>query len=225
MALKLQDVVIIGVAVLVLTVISSPNTITHSSPSPAPQYQYQSQYQPQATPTGDPRDTGVRIDITPIVASANQYWSQQLTGYQPPGVSIHSGITPSACGPIHSPAAYCALDATVYLDQWMLETLKQLAGTHNTVDSAAFIVAHEIGHHVQNLLNLPRDYNFEHEADCASGAWAAYAMAQGMGVSQSGILAAAESVGSHNQASNHGSKATRRAKTLKGMEGGPSACF
>jgi uncharacterized protein len=84
-----------------------------------------------------------------------------------------------------APPFYCWSDATVYLPLEWLAARSQPAGDFST----AFTVAHEWGHHVQNLLGLPklvleargriRNVDVELQADCLAGVWAATLYARG----------------------------------------------
>ena len=99
------------------------------------------------------------------------------------------GNTPSTVGPF-----YCPRDRKVYLDLVFMKRLQQRLGAQGDF-AQAYIVAHEIGHHVQNLLGVMDDVNLEQQenpddandlsvrvelqADCLAGIWAHSAFAQG----------------------------------------------
>jgi predicted metalloprotease len=104
-------------------------------------------------------------------------------------VSSSCGNTPSTVGPF-----YCPLDKKVYLDLPFMEELQQRLGANGDF-AQAYIVAHEVGHHVQNLLGVmadvdqarqenPDDANelsvrLELQADCLAGIWGHSANAKG----------------------------------------------
>jgi uncharacterized protein len=104
-------------------------------------------------------------------------------------VTSGCGTTSSAVGPF-----YCPLDRKVYLDLPFMEELQQRLGANGDF-AQAYIVAHEIGHHVQNLLGVMDDVDrarqddpgsandlsvrLELQADCLAGIWAHAANAQG----------------------------------------------
>src|SRR6185436_8250411 len=74
--------------------------------------------------------------------------------YQPPRMVLFServqtgcGMAPSAVGPF-----YCPADKTVYLDPTFFEELDQKLGGSKADFSNAYVITHEVGHHVQNLL-------------------------------------------------------------------------
>jgi uncharacterized protein len=111
--------------------------------------------------------------------------------YEPPrmvlfanAVQTGCGVAPSAVGPF-----YCPMDKTVYLDPTFFEELDQRLGGSKAEFSQAYVMAHEIGHHVQNLLGfselverqrraLPREefnewsVRLELQADYLAGVWA-----------------------------------------------------
>lgn len=114
------------------------------------------------------------------------------------------GVAPSASGPF-----YCPTDAGVYLDLSFYETLRERYGAPGDF-AEAYVLAHEIGHHVQNLLgtmaevrqeqqarpNAANEWSvaLELQADCYAGVWAASAEARGVmerGDLEEGLTAAA----------------------------------
>jgi hypothetical protein len=122
-------------------------------------------------------------------------WDEQFRRagerYQPPHMVLFSesvttgcGIAPSAVGPF-----YCPMDKTVYLDPTFFEELDRKLGGSKAEFSQAYVIAHEIGHHVQNLLGYselvdrkrrtlpPEEFNewsvrLELQADYLAGVWA-----------------------------------------------------
>ena len=124
-------------------------------------------------------------------------WDEQFRRagkrYQPPRMVLFSsrvqtgcGLAPSAVGPF-----YCPFDKTVYLDPTFFEELERKLGGSQADFSQAYVIAHEIGHHVQNLLGYTRlvdrgrqmvpkaEYNklsvrLELQADYLAGVWAHY---------------------------------------------------
>ena len=114
------------------------------------------------------------------------------------------GVAPSATGPF-----YCPVDGDVYLDLSFYDTLRERYGAPGDL-AEAYVIAHEIGHHVQNLLGamdavrqeqqarpaLANDLSvaLELQADCYAGVWAASADARDLlerGDLQEGLGAAA----------------------------------
>jgi predicted metalloprotease len=101
-------------------------------------------------------------------------------------VETGCGVAPSAVGPF-----YCPADKTVYLDPTFFDELERKLGGSKAEFSQAYVIAHEVGHHVQNLLGfsslveqkrrtLPKEeYNkwsvrLELQADYLAGVWAHY---------------------------------------------------
>jgi predicted metalloprotease len=101
-------------------------------------------------------------------------------------VQTGCGTAPSAVGPF-----YCPRDKTVYLDPTFFDELEQKLGGSKGEFSQAYVIAHEVGHHVQNLLGysdlvdqkrqtLPKDefnqwsVRLELQADYLAGVWAHY---------------------------------------------------
>jgi predicted metalloprotease len=122
--------------------------------------------------------------------------------YQPPTLVMFSGATQSACGFAQAAMGpfYCPLDQKVYLDTSFFQDLERRfracdVGSKTCQFSQAYVIAHEIGHHVQNQLGiLPKvqeaqggmdkaDANalqvrVELQADCLAGVWANRAQAK-----------------------------------------------
>ncbi|GJG98084.1 neutral zinc metallopeptidase [Cupriavidus pauculus] len=113
--------------------------------------------------------------------------------YAPPTLVMFSGATPTACGTGQSAMGpfYCPADQKVYIDLAFYNELRQRFGAGGDF-AQAYVIAHEIGHHVQNLLGVSgkvdsarRRMNeaqsnqlsvrMELQADCLAGVWAATA--------------------------------------------------
>jgi hypothetical protein len=120
-----------------------------------------------------------------VAADVNAYWAAQFADaglpYSPPGFSAVTGESSTGCGPVSpdviGPAAYCLLDSTIYYSPDYLNLYASEA------DPTAYfvIIAHEWGHHVSRLLGseAPISPETEQQADCASGAYLADAVARG----------------------------------------------
>ncbi len=111
-----------------------------------------------------------------------QIFEQNGTQYQRAKLVAYRDMTPTACG--HGQAAsgpfYCPGDGNIYLDLSFNEELSRRFGASGDF-AVAYVVAHEAGHHVQNLLGVmnqvPRNSNeasirVELQADCFAGIWA-----------------------------------------------------
>ena len=133
-----------------------------------------------------------RYDECRVVATGNSVdgvWEQQLRGYRPPTMKLFKGSVQTGCGPATSDVGpfYCPADKTAYFDVGFFDVLKSQFGSSGGPLAQEYVVAHEYGHHVQNLLgNLGRaqqgaqgptgdGVRSELQADCYAGVWAHYA--------------------------------------------------
>jgi uncharacterized protein len=152
---------------------------------------------PQAS-SGAPNDEQGRF-ISAVLANTEKVWGTTLpqqTGksYPPPKLQLYSGQTSTACGPGQRAAGpfYCPLDQKVYLDLGFFDDMQRQFGLKMGRFAIAYVVAHEIGHHIQNVLGtLPKveaaqrqaasresnglQVRVELQADCFAGVWAANA--------------------------------------------------
>lgn len=152
---------------------------------------------PQPAP-GTPADQMGQF-VAAVVGANEDVWSEILpkqkgVRYVKPTLVLFKGATRSGCG--HAQAAmgpfYCPLDQKVYLDTSFFEDMRRRLGGGGDF-AYAYVIAHEMGHHVQNLLGiLPRvqqaqqravspgqanalSVRVELMADCLAGVWAANA--------------------------------------------------
>lgn len=118
-------------------------------------------------------------------------FSDQLDAeYQPPILVLYSGVTQSPCGGASGATGpfYCPADEKAYLDTEFFTTLSRQLGAKGDF-AAAYVIAHEVAHHVQNELGILGQVNelrqqsnqeqanaltvrLELQADCLSGVWA-----------------------------------------------------
>ena len=127
-----------------------------------------------------------------IVATGNSVdgvWSQLLKGYTPPHMRLFRDEVQTACGPANTDVGpfYCPGDKTAYFDTSFFQTLVDQFGSSGGPLAQEYVVAHEYGHHVQDLLGDigraqrgPQGANgnsvrTELQADCYAGIWAHYA--------------------------------------------------
>jgi uncharacterized protein len=160
------------------------------------QVMQQTQQEPRTV--GPPSDESGRF-ISAVLANTEKVWGDvlpQQTGksYPPPKLVLYSNATATACGPGQRAAGpfYCPLDQKVYLDLGFFDDMQRRFGVKMGRFAIAYVVSHEIGHHIQNVLGtLPkveaaqkrvgdRDSNglqvrVELQADCFAGVWAANA--------------------------------------------------
>ncbi|UFK98923.1 KPN_02809 family neutral zinc metallopeptidase [Kaistella faecalis] len=100
----------------------------------------------------------VREFVEMITAENEQTWAKvfQENGmqYQPAKVVMFEAVTQSGCGTAQAAMGpfYCPADQTVYMDMSFFKELQQRFGAQVTEFSIAYVMAHEMGHHIQNLL-------------------------------------------------------------------------
>lgn len=190
-----------------------------------------------------------------VLGSANDSWRAQFrqagATYVEPKLVLFRGSTQSGCGVAVSAMGphYCPTDSTIYLDETFFDELKNQLGGSNGDVAQAYVIAHEVGHHVQNVTgDLARagasseDQNAvsvrqELQADCYAGLWM-HDLDKAGGVLQPGeideALSAASAVGDdHVQQTSgsrvnpetwtHGSSEQRKAWFSKGYESGSLA--
>jgi len=154
----------------------------------------QVQQAPAQRPPAD--DTMARF-VSTVLADTEDVWTdvfrQQGSNYQQPRLVLFRGATPTACGTGQAAMGpfYCPGDRKVYIDLGFYQTLKDRLGAPGDF-AQAYVIAHEVGHHVQNLLGISAkvdqmrgrvsqaDYNrlsvkLELQADCFAGVWANHA--------------------------------------------------
>jgi predicted metalloprotease len=138
---------------------------------------------------GTPADQAGRfVDV--IETSTTQVWSKLIPGYQAPAaVVLYDEETPTSCGDGQAAMGpfYCPVDHKVYLDLSFWNELEQRFGAKGEF-ARAYVIAHEIGHNVQNQTGqLSKSQQLgsqgaasgsvraELQADCYAGVWAAHA--------------------------------------------------
>ena len=127
-----------------------------------------------------------------VVATGNSVdgvWTELLRGYTRPQVELFKGMTNTGCGPATSEVGpfYCPVDHTAYFDTDFFQVLVDRFGSSGGPLAQEYVVAHEFGHHVQNLLGVlgrgqqgaqgatGGSVRTELQADCYAGVWAHYA--------------------------------------------------
>ena len=151
----------------------------------------------QAPAHKPPADDRMASFVSTILADTEDVWkdvfSRGNATYQQPHLVLFRGSTPTSCGQGQAAMGpfYCPADQKVYIDLGFYETLKTRLGAPGDF-AQAYVIAHEVGHHVQNLLGIsakmdqmrgrvsPAEYNamsvrLELQADCLAGVWAHHA--------------------------------------------------
>jgi predicted metalloprotease len=120
-----------------------------------------------------------------VLGSNNDVWrgvfGQASKTYNEPKLVLFRGATQSACGGADSRVGphYCPADNTIYLDETFFDELQRLGASGGDV-AEAYVIAHEVGHHVQNELGIMDNIGqsnedsikLELQADCFAGVWA-----------------------------------------------------
>jgi predicted metalloprotease len=188
-----------------------------------------------------------------VLGSLNDVWSPVFSQldkvYTSPKLVLFRGSTQSACGGAQSLVGphYCPVDQTIYLDETFFEELQSRFGSKGGDVAEAYVIAHEVGHHVQNELGIMNklkriknnnnknelSIKLELQADCFAGLWA-YSL-KDKGIFEQGeileAIDAASAVGDdsiqkrstgeiHPESWTHGSSNDRAAWFNKGYETG-----
>ena len=151
--------------------------------------------QVQQAPAGKPPASDkAAIFVSTVLRDTEQVWGQVVKAgggnYQEPKLVLFRGATPTACGTGEAAMGpfYCPGDAKVYLDLDFFDTLARRLGAPGDF-AAAYVVAHEVGHHLQNLMGVTGKVDamrgkvsqqqmnalsvrVELQADCFAGVWA-----------------------------------------------------
>lgn len=132
--------------------------------------------------------------VRSVLGSTETVWNDLFAAggrtYDPASLVLFDAPTPSACGGARSEVGphYCPLDTTIYIDLDFFAELERRFGASSGDFAMAYVIAHEVAHHVQNELNImdevqrlqrsdPADANelsvrLELQADCLAGVWA-----------------------------------------------------
>ena len=177
-------------------------------------------YQQQQGRQGTPQDEAGRF-ASAILGNTEDVWNtimpQQVNRqYQPPKLVLFSDTTRSGCGGAQSAMGpfYCPLDQSVYIDLTFFEEMQRRFRAGGDF-AYAYVIAHEVGHHVENQLGiLPRvqerqrqvsqsegnqlSVRVELMADCLAGVWAHHSQQRWQSLEQGDIeeaIRAAEAIG------------------------------
>jgi len=160
----------------------------------APEVQMQESPQPYQE---SPQETAMREMTAVVLADTEDTWNAILPQYGVPYVAptlvLFDGLVASGCGTAESAMGpfYCPLDQKVYIDLSFYNDLSQRLGAGGDF-AQAYVIAHEVGHHVQNLVGTAEkvqaaqqraskvqanelSVRMELQADCYAGVWANHA--------------------------------------------------
>ena len=189
------------------------------------------------------------------LASTEDQWTAMFRAmgqtYQPPRMVLYTSGAPSGCGAADSRMGpfYCPADRSVYLDTTFFDELARRFAAPGDF-AQAYVIAHEVGHHVQLLMGVEArvraaqrgaseagsnalQVRMELQADCLAGAWASKEQsAMEAGDLEEGMRAAAaigdDTLQGHDAAPEsftHGTSAQRQEALMRGYRGGSwAAC-
>jgi predicted metalloprotease len=148
----------------------------------------------QAPATRPPADDKMARFVSTVLADTEDVWRAQFkqmgATYREPKLRLFRGAEPTACGTGQAAMGpfYCPGDEKVYIDLAFYETMKTRLGAPGDF-AQAYVIAHEVGHHVQNLMGITAKIDgmrgrisdaqqnalsvrLELQADCFAGIWA-----------------------------------------------------
>jgi predicted metalloprotease len=152
---------------------------------------------PEGSTVGDPHEEEQKSFVSGVLATTEDVWSELFVRnggtYAQPTVVLFTGLVESACGRASAASGpfYCPADQKVYLDLSFFDELHSRFGAPGDF-AAAYVIAHEIGHHVQKQMGITdqvdaargrvseEEYNrmsvrLELQADFFAGVWAYHA--------------------------------------------------
>ncbi|MBV9319694.1 MAG: neutral zinc metallopeptidase [Mycobacterium sp.] len=139
--------------------------------------------------TGADANKYVQCRVVATGNSVDAVWKQLMHGYTRPHVRLFSGQVNTGCGLASTDVGpfYCPVDKTAYFDTDFFQVLKDQFGSSGGPLAQEYVVAHEFGHHVQDLQGVlgraqqgakgagGGGVRTELQADCYAGVWAHYA--------------------------------------------------
>lgn len=182
-----------GIGTIVIALIAmyfgvDPSVILNQANNLAPEQQTQTQFSPE--------EERLKEFMSVVLADTEDVWGNLFNSagktYEQPKLVLFSGAVQSGCGAAQSAMGpfYCPADRKMYLDMSFFNELSKRLDAPGDF-AQAYVVAHEVGHHVQNLMGIAekvhsaqqgggREANalqvrMELQADCFAGVWAYHA--------------------------------------------------
>ena len=135
--------------------------------------------------TGSQANTDIDCRMQAAATSLDSYWSGTVDGYTQPQLVIFDGSTSTGCGGATTAVGpfYCPNDQTVYIDTAFYDELKSQFGATGGPLAQLYVIAHEWGHHIQNITGIMNNLNLQQtgptsdsvrlelQADCFAGSW------------------------------------------------------
>ncbi len=182
-----------GIGIVGVVLVIAFNLLSGGNVSDVLPYLQNIQVQPQQIDTSAfEGNDSYEVFTSTVLGSTNDTWSQifsaQHKTYQAPKLVLFRNSTESACGGASSAVGphYCPTDRTIYLDETFFDELVNRFGGNGDDVAQAYVLAHEVGHHVQRALDIMDQVDrsgdatgadsdsvkLELQADCFAGLWA-----------------------------------------------------
>jgi predicted metalloprotease len=178
-----------------------PTQSAPPSQTQPPGYGPQSSVSPARPSASAPADVNKDFSRA-VLGDTEDVWTEVFKAsgkrYDPPKLVLYRGVTRSACGRANAAVGpfYCPADRDLYLDTSFFSELHSRFGAPGDF-AQAYVIAHEVGHHVQNLLGTMGQFEaqmqrgdertsnalsvrLELQADCFAGVWGFYSQKRGI---------------------------------------------
>lgn len=194
---------IIGLVIYLVATFTGVDTSSLSNVQEQLQSQIQTQQQSAGNGTnlavecrtGADANTKKDCQVVAVVNSVQSYWRKALPGYSDAQTTFFSNAVNTACGSATSAVGpfYCPGDQTIYIDLGFYDDLRSRFGAQGGPFAESYVIAHEYGHHVENITGVLRRtansrdtgptspaVRVELQADCLAGVWAKHATSTGV---------------------------------------------
>jgi predicted metalloprotease len=135
--------------------------------------------------TGQDANENVDCRMAGAQVALDAFWADNVEGYVAPSLNVVDGSTPTQCGTASNAVGpfYCPPEQGVYVDPTFFDLMQQQFGASAGALAQLYIVGHEWGHHIQNIIGTMDQYpnngtgpgsngvRTELQADCYAGAW------------------------------------------------------